>query len=285
MEISENRQRILDRIEEFEREGKFDVDVEDDPETTPLDPDTVDYTQKKLSTRIGSFIANRLGRNHFEKMIKHGDVVLREVRGKENLEAVRKKGALVTCNHFNAFDNYAVYRTLIPILEGKMLYKVIREGNYTSFGGFYGYLFRHCNTLPLSSSLKGIKALNKAMTELFARGEKILIYPEQAMWYNYRKPRPMKVGAFRFAVKNNVPVLPIFITLEDTDRSDADGLPIQAYTVHVLPALYPDPTLSTREDAERLCRKNYRLWVKTYEDFYGKKLEYTTTGEVDACSI
>ena len=285
MEISENRKKILDRIEEFEREGKFDVDVEEDPETTPLDPDTVDYTQKKLSTRIGSFIANRLGRNHFEKMIKRGDVVLYEVRGKENLEAVRKKGALVTCNHFNAFDNYAVYRTLIPILEGKMLYKVIREGNYTSFGGFYGYLFRHCNTLPLSSSLKGIKALNKAMTELFARGEKILIYPEQAMWYNYRKPRPMKVGAFRFAVKNNVPILPIFITLEDTARFDADGLPIQAYTVHVLPALYPDPTLSTREDAERLCRENYRLWVETYEDFYGKKLEYTTTGEVDACSI
>ena len=285
MAISENRQKILDRIAEYEREGKFDVDVEDDPETTPLDPDTVDYTQKKLSTRIGSYIANRLGRNHFEKMIRRGDVVLREVRGKENLEAVRNTGALVTCNHFNAFDNYAVYKTLIPALEGKMLYKVIREGNYTAFGGFYGYLFRHCNTLPLSSSLKGIKALNKAMTELFARGEKILIYPEQAMWYNYRKPRPLKVGAFRFAVKNNVPVLPIFITLEDTDRNDTDGLPIQAYTVHVLPALYPDRTLPTREDTERLCRENYRLWKETYESFYGKKLEYTTDGEVDACSI
>ena len=285
MDISENRKKILSRIEEYEREGKFDIDVEDDPETLPLDPDTVDYTQKKLSTRIGSFIANRLGRNHFEKMIKRGDVVLREVRGAENMEAVRNVGALVTCNHFNAFDNYAVYRTLIPVLEGKMLYKIIREGNYTSFGGFYGYLFRHCNTLPLSSSLKGIKALNKAMTELFARGEKILIYPEQAMWYNYRKPRPLKTGAFRFAAKNHVPVLPIFITLEDTDRYDADGLPIQAYTVHILPALYPDATLSTREDAERLCRENYRLWKETYESFYGKKLEYTTKGEVDACSI
>ena len=285
MAISENRKKILARIEKYEREGKFDVDVEDDPETTPLDPDTVDYTQKKLSTRIGSFIANRLGRNHFEKMIKRGDVVLREVRGAENMEAVRKKGALVTCNHFNAFDNYAVYRTLIPVLEGKMLYKIIREGNYTSFGGFYGYLFRHCNTLPLSSSLKGIKALNHAMTELFARGEKILIYPEQAMWYNYRKPRPLKTGAFRFAAKNQVPVLPIFITLEDTDRYDADGLPIQSYTVHILPAIYPDPFLPTREDSERMCRENYRLWKETYEAFYGKKLEYTTNGEVDACSI
>ena len=285
MDISENRRKILDRIEEYERDGKFDIDVEDDPETTPLDPDTVDYTQKKLLTRIGSFIANRLGRRHFEKMLKRGDVILKDVRGKENLEVVRNTGALVTCNHFNAFDNYAVYKTLIPILDGKMLYKVIREGNYTSFGGFYGYLFRHCNTLPLSSSLKGIKALNGAMTELFSRGEKILIYPEQAMWYNYRKPRPLKTGAFRFAVKNNVPILPIFITLEDTDKYDRDGLPIQAYTVHVLTVLYPDRTLSAREDSERLCRENYRLWRETYESFYGKKLEYTTKGEVDACSI
>ena len=218
-------------------------------------------------------------------MIKSGAVVLREIRGAENLEAIRKKGALITCNHFNAFDNYAVYKALIPALEGKMLYKVIREGNYTSFGGFYGYLFRHCNTLPLSSSLKGIKALNGAMTELFSRGEKILIYPEQAMWYNYRKPRPLKVGAFRFAVKNNVPILPVFITTEDTDKFDGDGLPIQAYTVHILPALYPDGKLSAREDSERLCRENYRLMKETYESFYAKKLEYTTKGEVDACSI
>ncbi len=284
MAISAERQRILARIEEYEKKGLFDVDVEDDPPSSTLDPDTVDYTQEKLSTRIASFFANRAGRKHFEEMISRGDVVIKEIRGIENMEKVRSGGALVTCNHFNAFDNYAVYRTLKPILGKKMLYKVIREGNYTSFGGFYGYLFRHCNTLPLSSSLKGMKALMNAMNVLFERGEKILIYPEQAMWYNYKKPRPLKTGAFRFAKKNNVPVLPVFITLEDTDKIDCDGLPIQAYTVHYLPPIYPNSSLSIREDSERMCRENYALWVKTYEDFYGKKLEYLTDGEVDACS-
>ncbi len=284
MQISKERQIILDRIAEYEKKGLFDIDVEDDPSTVPLDPDTVDYTQKKLSTRIGSFFANRAGRAHFEKMLSRGDVIIKEVRGQDNLEMVRHGAALITCNHFNAFDNYAIYRTVRPILGKKMLYKIIREGNYTSFGGFYGYLFRHCNTLPLCSSIKGIKALMSAMTELFSRGEKILIYPEQAMWYNYKKPRPLKVGAFRFAVKNNVPVLPAFITLEDSECLDGDGLPIQMYTVHYLPPIYPDKTLSIREDSERMCRENYALWVKTYEEFYGEKLEYTTNGEVDACS-
>ena len=34
------------------------------------------------------------------------------------------------------------------------MYRVIREGNYTGFPGFYGVLMRHCNTLPLSSNFK-----------------------------------------------------------------------------------------------------------------------------------
>ena len=286
MAIAQHRQKVLDKIEEFERHGIFDRDVEDDPPTEPLKPGTVDYTQKKLSSRILASFASRLGEHHFEGMLHRGEVVIKEIRGMQNLEAVKSCGALVTCNHFNAFDNYAVNKALIPILRSKYrLYKIIREGNYTSFGGFYGYLFRHCNTLPLSSNISCLKELMAAISVLLKRGEKILIYPEQGMWYNYRKPRPLKVGAFRFAAKSNAPVLPIFITLEDTDTLDGDGLPVQAYTVHILPAIFPDENLGIRENSENMCRKNYELWKDTYESFYHKKLEYTTEGNVDPCSI
>lgn len=286
MAISEYRQKVLSRIEEYEKKGLFDRDVEDDPPTDPLQPGTVDYTEKNLTSRIAANFASRLGEHHFEGMLRRGDVILKEIRGRENLEDIKKLGALVTCNHFNAFDNYAVNKAIAPALKSKYkLYKIIREGNYTSFGGFYGFLFRHCNTLPLSSNLSCLKELMAAISVLLGRGEKILIYPEQGMWYNYRKPRPLKVGAFRFAAKNNAPVLPIFITLEDTDRLDGDGLPIQAYTVHILPAIFPDKSIGVRENSIAMCRKNYELWVKTYEEFYGKKLEYTTEGEVEPCSI
>ena len=70
---------------------------------------------------------------------------------------------------------------------------------------------------------KAVERLTRAVSE----GEKILIYPEQGMWWNYRKPRPMTNGAFRFAVNNNVPVIPLFITMKDTDSIDGDGFPIQ----------------------------------------------------------
>ncbi len=276
--------KIKDRIKEYERLGLFDRDVEDDPETIPLKPGKVDYTCKKLSTRISAKIANKIGSSHFEKMLKKGDVMIKEIRGRENLSAIESCGALITCNHFNPFDNYAVYKAILPILGKRDLYKVIREGNYTNFKGLYGYLFRHCNTLPLSSSLSCMKEFLSALNLLFARGEKVLIYPEQGMWTNYKKPRPLKVGSFRLAVKENVPVLPVFITFEevyDTKKAKAAF----AYTIHILPAIFPDPHKKIRENSESICRENYRLWKQVYEEFYNTPLTYTTEGEFDICSF
>ena len=284
MSLSPEFIKKQERIAEYEKKGLFDKDINDDPPTRPLKAGEVDYIQKKISTRIASKIANKIGQQHFENMMKRGDVVLKEIRGQENLEAIRACGALITCNHFSVFDNYAVYKAVAPILGKRDLYKIIREGNYTSFEGLYGYLFRHCNTLPLSSSLSCMKELMEALHTLFARGEKVLIYPEQGMWHNYKKPRPLKVGAFRFAAKEKVPVLPIFITLEDTLAENEIGEPILAYTVHILPVIHPDGGNNLRERSENMCQKNYELWKETYEAFYGIKLEYTTEGKVNICS-
>ena len=276
MERSAERLRILEKIEELERARLFDRDVEDDPPTVPIEPGTVDYTGKKLSTRIASEIANQVAKHHFDRCIKKGELIIREVRGLENYLAVAEQGAIITCNHFHPFDNYAVFKPIEKSIGRKRLYKIIREGNYTSFPGLYGYFFRHCNTLPLSADHRAFRELREAIGVLLGRGEKILIYPEQGMWWNYRKPRPLKSGAFHFAAKENAPVLPFFLTMEDTDRIGADGFPIQAYTVHILPAIEPDPTLTARENAERMCELNYEAWKQTYEQFYGIPLTYTT---------
>ena len=276
MEPAPDRVEVLKRIEEYERLGYFDRDVENDPPTRPLRPGEVDYTLKKLSSRIASEIANEVARRHFDKCIKRGDLVIKEVRGIENYRAVKDRGVIITANHFNAYDNYAVFKAIQKDLGRRRLYKIIREGNYTSFPGLYGYFFRHCNTLPLSADHRAFRELREAIGVLLGRGEKILIYPEQGMWWNYRKPRPLKSGAFHFAAKENAPVLPFFLTMEDTDRIGADGFPIQAYTVHILPAIEPDPTLTARENAERMCELNYEAWKQTYEQFYGIPLTYAT---------
>lgn len=234
----------------------------------------MDYLQEKFSTRFKTRIVNRLAVCYYERLIRKGDFIIKDVIGLENFSAV-KGGAIITCNHFHPNDNYAVWRAIrSEFKHGKRLYKVIKEGNYTNFKGFFGFLFRNCNTLPLSSNPKTMIKFLKSVKTLLGRGEKILVYPEQAMWWNYRKPRPMKSGAFKFAAMSEVPVIPAFITMEDTAKTDADGAPVQAYTVWFLPPVYPKKELNERENADYMREENYRVWKELYEKVYGVPLSY-----------
>ena len=272
---SEYRLELLKRIEENEKARLWDKDIEDDPETITLTPDKIDYLGEKFSTRFFNKIANRVAIKYYEKQIKNGNFIIKAINGIENFRAVKDCGAIITCNHFSVNDNYAVYRAIRPELKkGENLYKVIREGNYTTFKGLFGFFFRHCNTLPLSSNTETMKKFFKSVSVILKRGGKILIYPEQAMWWNYRKPRPMKNGAFRIASKNNAPILPCFITMEDTDKIGADGFKIQAYTLWFLPAIYPKQELNDKENSEYLKEKNYQVWKEVYERKYGIPLTY-----------
>ena len=279
IEKDKSRLQVLARIEEYEKKGWFTKDVEEDPPTIPLTPDKVDYLNKKLSNKIATFFVNIVARRFINNLVKNGQMVIKEIKGIENFLAIKDKGCILTCNHFNAFDNFAIHYALFPYMYKfgrKPLYKVIREGNYTNFPGLYGFFFRHCNTLPLSANFSTMKNFMQAMKVLLARGEKVLIYAEQGMWWNYRKPRPLTSGSFKFAVESNVPGLPIFITLEDTDKIGGDGFPIQAYTLNFLPAIYPDPSKSKKENVEYMKNTNYEAWKKVYEDFYKIPLVYTT---------
>ncbi len=275
MEKSKERLLIIEKIKQYEREGKFDIDVEPDPPTVPLKVGEVDYLNKKLSSKIKTLFANFVAKIYFDNQIRKKELVIKKVKGIENYLNIKDKGIILTCNHFNANDNYAIDRTLQPYLKFRRLYKIIREGNYTTFGGFYGFLFRNCNTIPLSSSLAVWREMSEAVDILLSRGEKILVYPEQAMWWNYKKPRPLKPGAFNFAVKSNVPVLPIFITMEDTEKIGADGFPIQAYTIHFSEPIYPDSNKTQKENMKFLAEENFRVWKNIYEDFYSVKLSYS----------
>ena len=273
MEKSAHKLELLRIIAELEEKELWHVDAEEDPETYPLMPDQIDYLNEKLSSKIKNKIANIFGARFFDKMIADRQLIIKEVRGIENFTAV-KGGKIITCNHFSITDNYAVWVALRDHMDGKMLYKVIREGNYTNPPKPFGLFMKHCNTLPLSGQKATMVKFMKAFTALLQRGETILIYPEQAMWWNYRKPRPMQDGAFSLAVRNNAPVVPVFITMEDSNVLDGDGFFVQEYTLHILPAIYPDKTLSTIAAKKDMKNRNYEAWVETYEAFYQKPLRY-----------
>ena len=276
-EKSKERIEILEKIKQLEKEGKFDVDAEKDPPTIELTPDNVDYLKTKRKNKWKNKFANMLGEKFLEAIIKDNKLIIKDITGLENLSNI-DTGAILTCNHFNPFDSFTIEEvfSMSGQRKKKKLYKVIREGNYTNFPGFYGFLFRNADTLPLSSNTRTMIKFMQAADTILKRGDFILVYPEQSLWWNYEKPKPLKNGAYKIATRSNVPVIPIFITMTDSDIIGEDGFPVKEYYVHIEEPIYPDQNLTEKENVQIMKDKNFEVWKNIYEEFYGIPLEYTT---------
>ena len=189
----------------------------------------------------------------------------------KNLKKI--KGAIVTCNHISKADSFAIRKAI-----GLDFYFIGAE--YNNFKGKMGEIARNTGYLPLPQNInkEKLKKFNQAITYYLNKGKKILIYPEQSMWRDYTKPRPLKNGAFHYAASNNVPILPLFITIkEKVDKVDKNGLQnFGDYTIHILDPIYPKQELNAKENIEYLRIENYRVWKELYEKTYGIPLEYTT---------
>lgn len=191
----------------------------------------------------------------------------------KNIKVNKIKSAIVTCNHISLADSFAIRKAI-----SADFYYVAAEFN--NFKGHMGTLARNSGYIPIPTDLNKTKLrkFNDAISYYLKKGKKILIYPEQSMWRDYTKPRPMKNGAFRYATVNNVPILPLFITIKDKENTvDNNGLQnFGDYTIHVLDPIYPKPELSLKENIEYLKQENFKVWKNIYEKTYGIALEYTT---------
>ena len=270
-----SRQEVIEKIKQYEKEGRFDEDVEEDPPSRELMPDEVDYLRTNLNNRIRTKYAYRIARWFLNAMIRKKQIIIKKIDGIENYQGL-ESGAIITCNHFNAFDSFAMQIAYEKAKQRRRkLFRIIKEGNYTSFPGFYGFLMRNCNTLPLSSNKDTMKKFIHAVDRILQKGHFILIYPEQSMWWNYRKPKPLKKGGYTFAAKKNVPVLPCFVTMNDSDEPGEDGFPVQEYTIHIAPPIYPDKKKSRAQNVEYMMAENARIWKEIYETTYQIPLTYT----------
>lgn len=273
---AKDRVEILYKIEQFEREGRFDEDVETDPPGRMLMPDEIEYVRKTKAEKLKTKFAFKMAHKFVDELIADKKLIIKEIKGVENFHAL-ESGAIITCNHFNAYDSFAIQLAYEAAQQPQRnFWRVIREGNYTSFPGFYGFLMRHCNTLPLSSNIDTMKKFFAAVDELVKNGDYVLFYPEQSMWWNYRKPKPLKRGAYLYAARSGAPVLPCFITMQDSDVMGEDGFYVQEYTIHISPPILPKQGLNHRSQAEYMMKKNYEVWKQIYESVYHIPLSYTT---------
>ena len=183
------------------------------------------------------------------------------------------KGAIITSNHFNPLDTFIIRKLVEKVLK-KDLYIVIQDTNL-AMPGSLGFLMNYTNVIPVSKSPTYLAGTFKEnLRKVLNAGNIVLIYPEEEMWFNYRKIRPLKRGAYQYAAILNVPVISCFTKIVDTDSIDNDEFYKTTYELNVLGVLYPDKDISPRVNSINMLNEDYAWKSKAYEVAYNRVLEY-----------
>lgn len=271
--LMEKREEVIANICRCAQRGDLNAKVEvDDPQLTVGERRAlVEGFVAQYPTR-GYRLKNRVARGIADLatwMVNRGT----EVEGFEKVAGIGG-GAIVTSNHFSPVDN-TVVRSMVR-RTGRRRMPVVGQESNLAMPALFGFLMRYADIIPISADphymARGFEGmLRKEIDE----GNFVLMYPEQEMWFNYRKPRPGKRGAYHYAAKLGVPVVSCFVEIQDRDDLQAPDFVEVGYVMHVLDPIYPDPAKGVRENSVEMCERDYRQKVEAYERVYGRKLDYS----------
>jgi len=240
-------------------------------------------TEEEKSKYINKFYQNQKSPIYFIKnKIANKTVrkIAKEIYPNINIIGLEKlnyvdltNGAIITSNHFNPLDSYNI-RKIVEEKLHKKLYIVVQDTNI-AMPGALGFLFNNIEVIPLSKSPNYIiKKFMPELKKILSKGNFVLIYPEEEMWFNYKLPRPCKRGAYQFAHELDVPVISCFVKMTDTNITDNNEFNIVKYDVFINKVIYPEKNESIKSDSRKMAEVDYETRKKAYEDAYNKELKY-----------
>lgn len=272
MIIGRERSKVIENIKTAAESGDFYKKVEiDDPVLTKEQSDEIINrylkNRKKFSFKMKSCAA-RAAADIAADYINSST----EIEGLEKVKGI-DGGALITSNHFSPIENTAI-RKLVKKL-GKRRLNIVSQETNLAMPGVIGFLMNYADTIPISDNIHYLqKGFLSILDERLRKKEYVLIYPEQEMWFNYKKPRPGKRGAYYYAAKLGAPVISCFVEMTELPENDTEEFKKVKFTVHVLGVLRPDPEKSVKANSTELCKTDYELKKAAYEQAYNKKLVY-----------
>lgn len=260
--LIETEPEVLEKIKEAEIKGEY---------SAHLDP--IDYSHCLPVTKDFPYIPGKWlsfvywWRNFWCLKIFTWSVVKlcfkTKLIGKENLKKV--KNGVVTCNHINKYDGLVMHYAF-----GRRKLKIM-TADFNNHKGFLGKMMRAAGILPFSMKRECIKKFNDAITHYLANNTSVLFFPEGSEWWCYEKPRPLMDGAFHYAVANNKPIIPCFITFTKNGKFFSNGIERRDFTVHILEPIFPKENLSKSETIKMMKEKNYLAWCECYKNWYGEE--------------
>lgn len=275
MIIGKNRRQVILNIKKSVKEKKFNAKVE------PNDP--------ILSKKDRLNLVNNFWTKHDKLFSRMINLIARGILNigtpcltfntQINIPTSLKNlsAAIITCNHYNQFDCLPLKR--LAMKYHKRLYFVIEDTNL-KLPNWLGFLMRNIDSIPVTPSIEYLgRDLPRHLKQILTQNNWIVIYPEQELWQNYRKPRPLQKGAYYYAAKMNVPIISCFVEIRDTKKREKlhPEFNKTRWILHVLPTIYPNPQLSASENAKKMREIDYHQKVQAYEKAYHKKLDYKFT--------
>lgn len=193
-----------------------------------------------------------------------------KIEGLENLPDT--PNAFVTGNHYNQFDVLLMKK--LAMKKNQRLYIVVEASNL-AMPHLIGWAVRNFDSLPIDTNLHYLsRVFPEKLKKVMVKPCWILIYPEQELWFNYRKPRPLKKGAYYYAAKLNQPIVSTFTEIRATSKREMFHRDFYKTrkVLHVLPTIYPDKNLKISENVNKMWRTDYKQRKAACEKCYGKKL-------------
>lgn len=180
--------------------------------------------------------------------------------------------AFITGNHYNQFDVLLIGK--LALKKRQRLFIVVEASNL-AMPHLIGWAVRNFDSLPIDHDFHYLSRIfPKKLAQVLSKPGWILIYPEEELWFNYRKPRPLKKGAYYYAAKFNQPIISTFTEIQATSKRELfqRNFYKTKKILHILPTIYPNPDLKIRENMQRMAEIDYRQKKAAYEKYYQRKL-------------
>ena len=127
-----------------------------------------------------------------------------KVINKENTKKVKDSAAITVANHVHNMDSPMTTAAFFPNTP----HYVALPHNFEVF--FVGGIVRILRGVPLPDGMSNFRRFSQQIDDALQHTKKkVHIYPEGEIEPYSKTLRPFKSGAFHFAVRNNVPVLPM----------------------------------------------------------------------------
>ncbi len=133
-----------------------------------------------------------------------------KIEGRENLDKVGDE-YITVANHINMIDCAMITLSIFP----RIPYFLTLQSNLEI--PIIKYLVMLLRGIPIPRNKSGKEKMINTIDGLLKKGEVVGIYPEGELIPYYEGIREFKNGAFNFAVKNQVPILPIVFTYREPE--------------------------------------------------------------------